>query len=239
MIDETKRIKRAYEKRSLSGKGFIYSLLNPSSLFTYQQREKAILKTLSSLEIAEPNDKKILDLGCGNGACLRSFIAYGAKPENCYGIDLLPNRVDEARKLSPNIHFQCGNAENLPYQDAYFDLILCFTVFSSIFDKSMKANIAVEMLRVLTSRGIILLYDFHVNNPKNPNVRGVKKKEIIELFQGCKILFKRVTLAPPITKVLAPRSFFFCYILEGLKVLNTHYLAAITKRGVTQSLLNL
>ena len=233
MIDETKRIKRAYEKRSLSGKGLIYSLLNPNSLFTYQQREKAILKILSSLGIVEPKVNKILDLGCGNGACLRSFIAYGAKPENCYGIDLLPNRIDEASKLSPNIHFQCGNAENLPYQDAYFDLILCFTVFSSIFDKSMKTNIAVEMLRVLTSRGIILLYDFHVNNPKNPDVRGIKKKEILKLFPGCKILLKKMTLAPPIAKTLAPYSFLFCYILEGLKFLNTHYLAAITKRGVT------
>jgi hypothetical protein len=48
-----------------------------------------------------------------------------------------------------------------------------FTVFTSILDKDMKRNIAAEMLRVLKPKGVIIWYDYFVNNPKNSDVRGV------------------------------------------------------------------
>jgi len=54
-----------------------------------------------------------------------------------------------------------------------------FTVFTSILDISMKQSIAGEMLRVLKPDGIILWYDYYRNNPMNPDVRGVKKREIV------------------------------------------------------------
>ena len=47
--------------------------------------------------------------------------------------------------------------------------------------------------------GIILWYDFIYNNPSNPDVKRVSKKEIINLFSGVdNIQFYKVTLAPPI-----------------------------------------
>ena len=48
------------------------------------------------------------------------------------------------------------------------------TVFSSTLDRRMRQNIAREMLRVLKPEGIVLWYDYHVNNSRNPDVRGVK-----------------------------------------------------------------
>jgi len=228
-IVETERIKKAYEKRDLSGKNKLYSLFNPASLFINQQKEREILKSFSKLGISDLAQKKILDLGCGTGGVLRDFVRYGAMPENCFGIDLLPDRIDAAKKTSPNIDFRCGNGEELPYEDSFFNVILCFTVFTSIFNKVMKRNIAEEMLRVLNADGIILWYDYHMNNPKNPDVRGVKKGEIQELFPGCNIHLKRITLAPPITRMVAPYSWIACYLLEKVKVFNTHYLGIITK----------
>lgn len=221
-MDEAQRIQKAYAKRDMLGKKVAWSLFNTASLFINQQREKDILRILTLLGITNLYYKKFLDLGCGNGSCLRDFIRYGAKPENCYGIDLLANRIEEANKVSPNIHFQCGNAENLPYENDFFDIVLCYTVFSSIFDRSMRYNIVKEMLRVLRPRGVILFYDFNIKKPSNLDTRGIKKREILESFQGCKIVLKRVTLAPPITRTLAPHSILLCYILEKLKFLNTH-----------------
>jgi ubiquinone/menaquinone biosynthesis C-methylase UbiE len=61
---------------------------------------------------------------------------YGARPENLYGIDLLDERIEEAKRLSPNIDFRCGNAEELPYEDGLFDIVIQFTVFTSILDRS-------------------------------------------------------------------------------------------------------
>ena len=62
------------------------------------------------------------------------------------------------------------------------------------------------MLRVLKKEGIILWYDFSYDNPKNPDVKGIKKEEIINLFPNCKFTFNKVTLAPPIVRSTAPRS---------------------------------
>jgi len=166
------------------------------------------------------------------GGTLREFINYGARPENLYGIDLLPDIIEIARYLSPNINFICRDASNLPYKNESFDIVVQFTVFTSILKKRMKKDIAKEVLRVLKKEGIILWYDFSYNNPKNPNVKGIKKKEIINLFPNCKFNFNRVTLAPAIVRFIAPRSWLLCYLFEKLSFLCTHYLVIIRKEKV-------
>jgi SAM-dependent methyltransferase len=228
-MQETERIKKAYKKRDLSNKRILYSFFNKASLFIKQQRDMKILDSLSRISISNLSDKIILDLGCGSGGVLRDFINYGVNPQNLFGFDLLADRIAKAKRLSPNIDFKCGNAERLPYKNSFFDLVLCFTVFTSIFDKTMKQNIAKEMIRTLKPKGSILWYDYHMDNPKNPDVKGVKKKEIYELFPNCEIYLKRITLAPPLARIIAPHSLFLCYLLEKLKLLNTHYIGLIKK----------
>jgi len=225
--DELSRIKQAYARRDFSGKDKLYTFFNPSALFISQGRERAIINVLKQSGIVDLSNKRILDLGCGSGGVLRDFIKYGAQPENIYGLDLLPDRIEKARKLSPNVNFTCGNAEYLPYEDCFFDMVLCFTVFSSILCKKMKENVAKEMLRVLKAEGFVFWYDYHMDNPKNPDVRGVKKQEIFALFPNCSIQLKRVTLAPPLARLLAPYSWLVCHFLEKIPALCTHYLGVI------------
>jgi hypothetical protein len=86
------------------------------------------------------------------------------------------------------------------------------------------------MARVLSPQGIIIWYDYHMDNPYNSNVRGVKKKEIRELFPDCDIELHRIILAPPLVRILAPCSLLLCYLLEKLSILNTHYLGVIRKK---------
>ena len=175
-MDEISRIKEAYAKRkAMSKKGFC-TYFSPSVLFESQQRERSIIDAIKRNYNTELSDKKILDIGCGGGGPLRDFIRYGARPENMYGIDLLPERIEIAKTLSPNINFKCGDASNLPYEDESFDIVIQIVVFTSILDKDMRKNIASEMLRVIKPKGIILWIDFFVNNPKNPDVRGARKK---------------------------------------------------------------
>jgi 2-polyprenyl-3-methyl-5-hydroxy-6-metoxy-1,4-benzoquinol methylase len=40
---------------------------------------------------------RVLDVGCGHGALLGWFHERGVKPENLYGVGLLPNRIRIAR----------------------------------------------------------------------------------------------------------------------------------------------
>jgi len=93
----------------------------------------------------------------------------------------------------------------------------------------MKQRIASEMLRVSRGGGLILWYDYHADNPWNPDVRGVKKPEIYCLFPGCRFDLQRITLAPPLSRSLAPYSWLLCCLLERIPWLCTHYLGVIQK----------
>lgn len=91
----------------------------------------------------------------------------------------------------------------------------------------MKMRIAAEMRRVLKPDGLILWYDYHMNNPNNPDVRGVKAGEIHALFPGSDIRLEKITLAPPLARLLAPCSWLLCDLLGNFPFLCTHYLGVI------------
>lgn len=224
---EEDRIRKAYARRK---RGDLYSFFNPGNLFMVQGRERRILDLLKNSGFENLKERKILEVGCGAGFWLREFIKWGANPSNLTGIDLITDRIDHAKNLCPAaVTLRCGNAESLDFSDASFDLVLQSTVFTSILDYKMKHGIAAEMLRVLKPDGLILWYDYHVNNPRNPEVRGVKKHEIYRLFPGCRIDLERITLAPPLCRGLVPFSIVLCCLLEKIPILCTHYLGIIRK----------
>lgn len=230
-MDEVERIKSVYMRRGCVTLDDRYSYFNSANLYDIQHREREILKLLAKHQMSPLADKQILDVGCGVGSLLRRLIEYGALPQNVYGIDLLSDRIEHARKISPNIDFWCGNAEELPYENGAFDIVMQFTVFTSILDYQMKEKIAQEMMRVLKSEGIIIWFDYHMDNPQNPDVRGVRKKEIVQLFPSCDYDFRRVTLAPPLARRIAPYSWLACYLLSKIPFLRTHYLAVIKRKS--------
>ncbi len=224
---EETRIASAYAKRQGS---FRYSWFNQAHVFRVQELERDILAVLRAADFQHLQEKRILEIGCGEGQWLRQLVKWGACPENVTGIDILQHRVTKARQLSPpGMQLHCGNATRLPFDTASFDLVVQFTVFSSILDITVKEMVAREMLRVLKVEGRILWYDFFLNNPSNPDVRGIRKREITHLFPDCHIDFHRVSLAPPICRLLAPYTWLGCYALERIRVFNTHYLAVISR----------
>jgi SAM-dependent methyltransferase len=201
---EEARIRAAYEKRK---DDLRYSWFSPGNLFIVQELERRLLAILARHASALLNIKKIHEVGCGTDYWLREFIKWGARPEHIVGINLLDNRVAEAKRLCPGlVTVECGSAAVLSFPDETFDLVLQSTVFTSVLDSSMKKRMASEMLRVVKTDGLILWYDYHINNPRNPDVRGVKRQEIYQLFPSCWIELRRITLAPPIARLIAPYS---------------------------------
>lgn len=229
---EAARIRAAYARRPRDGR---YSWFHPGQLYLAQELERRLLALLSRQGFAQSLDtKRILEVGCGRGFWLGQLIKWGARPEFVAGVDLLPNRIAEARCLCPpGVRLELGNAERLGMPDAAFDLVLQSTVFTSILDARMKREIAREMLRVLKPDGLIVWYDCHCNNPWNPDVRGVRKGEIRRLFPGCRIRLRRVTLAPPIARRLAPWCRPLCWVLGKIPFFCTHYLGEILKAPTT------
>lgn len=226
---ESNRIRQAYARRSTGGQDK-YSSLNPGHLLLIQEVEREILSMFSSFDAGPLEHKKILEIGCGTGCWIRKFVQWGAPPENVFGIDLLPERIEQARKLCPQgVHLDSANASSLPFPDSSFDLVLQSTVFTSILDGTMKSRVAREMLRVLKPSGYVLWYDFMFNNPGNADVQGVRGTEIRRLFPYCRIRSRRVTLAAPIGRLVGRYSPLLYMLLSCSKVLCTHYLCFIQK----------
>jgi SAM-dependent methyltransferase len=226
-MNEVERIRLTYSKRHRDG--IVYSFFNPGQLFMAQQLEKELIKLLRQHRLNPLHDKRILEVGCGTATPLRKLISYGASPENLCGIDLLPNAIEEAKRINPNIDFRCGNAEALPFEGESFDIVMQFTMFTSVLDDGMKQNAAQEVLRVLKPSGIVVWYDYFISKLTNSDVKGIGKGEIRGLFPNCTCDFNWVTLAPPIARAIAPYSFLLCYLLEKIPWLKTHYLVVIRK----------
>jgi SAM-dependent methyltransferase len=231
---EEARIRAAYAHRdtapAISSRE---SHFDPAFLFMMQDQEREILSLLRRHRRDHLHDQTILEVGCGTGGNLRRFIKWGAHPENVAGLDLLQDNIDRSRRLCPNgVSLSVGNAAQTPFPDSSFDLVVQITVFSSILESGLKQRIAKEMLRVLKADGAILWLDFFLNNPRNSDVRGVGRAEIRNLFPDCEVKLRRVNLAPPLVRLLAPSSPLLCCVLSGLTFFDTHYLGLLQmKRG--------
>jgi SAM-dependent methyltransferase len=211
------------ERVGLEGR---YSLWEPAYLYIHQERERAILRLLRRHGLHPLVDAKVLEIGCGTGAVLREFIRFGVQPANALGIDIDRDALAIARARNPGVDLRTADAAGLPASDGSFDLVLAFTVFTSIADANKRAAVASEVQRVLRPGGALLWYDFRVN-PLNPDTQALGLAEIERLF-GCEpVDSRRVTLAPPIVRALAPRSWIACELLARLPFLRTHWLALV------------
>jgi SAM-dependent methyltransferase len=228
--EELARVTAEYQRRGASKvAGGRYSLFDEAALLHAQSLERGLLTLLKRFDCTQLADKKILDVGCGSGSHLRRFLEYGAQPANLAGIDLLESRIERARALNPAIDWHVGSAHQLPYPDASFDLVTSFVVFSSVLSATMRRMIADEMWRVRKPGGLIVCYDFVYSNPRNPAVRGVSQRRIQELFgrPGATFVFRTMTLAPPLSRLIAPRARWLADALEQARVFNTHAIGVI------------
>ena len=119
----------------------------------------------------------------------------------------------------------CGDASALQAGDASFDIVCQFTVFSSILDAALRQHLANAMWRWTKPGGAVLWYDFTVDNPRNPDVRGVPLARVRELFPQGRITHRRVTLAPPIARAVCRVHPALYGVFDALPLLRTHVLA--------------
>jgi SAM-dependent methyltransferase len=225
---EISRIRAAYARRTDHDR---YQWSNPAHVFAVQERERHTLALLRSYGFSALGEVRILELGCGVGFWLREFVKWGAQPVNITGVDLLADRVAEAQRLCPaGVTLTCGDASTveLPVND--FQIVLQSMLFSSVLDQELRRALARKMLASVRHDGLILWHDFQVNNPSNPDVRGVPRAEIEKLFPNCLIDLRRVTLAPPLARAVAPTAPLLYGLLQRMGMLRTHFLGVIRKR---------
>jgi len=231
MNDEIQRIIKVYstygEDEAIRAR---WALNNPGNQAILRERQQAMQEMLMNYGFWPLDNLRILDVGCGRGDVLASLQQWGAKPENLYGVDLLQDRIEEAKRRYPDLNFLCANAEHLEFSDGSFDLVLLFTVFSSILDDTVAQNIAKEIARVLRPSGAVLWYDFRYNNPWNPNVRGMTTHHIHRFFPEFEVHLRTITLLPPLARRLGRLTPVLYPFLVAIPILRTHYLALLMKR---------
>lgn len=226
-MSETDRIARAYrELEEHSGRWDSRNLGNQAILAERRRKTRRMLEKNGFYPLGE---RHVLEVGSGRGGELAWLLELGAAPKHLAGVELLPDRVDAAKRAYPDLDFRAGNAEHLPFPDSTFDLVLAITVFSSIFDREMAANVAREIVRVLRPGGALLWYDFRYRSPANRNVHGVGSAQVRELFPTLRGPLSSLTLLPPLARRLGPLAPAAYPALTVLPFMRSHLLGLLRK----------
>ena len=103
------------------------------------------------IEAADPKPgERILDLGCGTGIVGRQVASRVGATGKVTGIDVSPNMLAVPGWLGPegvDNRMERRDAEQLPFPDSSFDLVLC--QFALMFVTNKTVALA-EMRRVVT-----------------------------------------------------------------------------------------
>src|ERR1700722_16489751 len=111
---------------------------------------------LALLTPSEPH--RILDVGCGTGYLLRSLAKRCPDADELVGVDPAPSMIEVANgSVDDNsLRFSPALAENLPFRDGTFDLVVSTTSFDHWSDQQAGLR---ECARVITPGGHLVLVD--------------------------------------------------------------------------------
>ncbi len=231
---EEERIRQTYAERALAGRGRLYHWSRADVHLNVWGRDHAIAALLAADGLCDLTGCEILDVGCGYGTWLRRLADWGADPTRLHGVDLVGERIEQARRLSPaGVDLRVDSGYGLPYGDASMDLVAAQTVFSSILDAARRGELAAELRRVTRPGGRVLIYDFRYDNPRNRDVRALRASDLRRLFPGWRLRRRTLTLLPPLARRLAAWAPALAVLLErGMPPLRSH-LCALLRRPET------
>ncbi|ROO23128.1 class I SAM-dependent methyltransferase [Salinisphaera orenii] len=102
-------------------------------------------------------EDRLLDVGCGTGALLY-HLSTSHPATQLVGLDPVPEMLAVARrKISSDIALHEGWAEQLPFADAQFDVVVSCSMFHYV---ARPLDALIEMRRVLRPGGQLVLTDW-------------------------------------------------------------------------------
>jgi SAM-dependent methyltransferase len=123
------------------------TLGHPSYVWRFgQDRRLELIRHYGDLKAG----MRILDVGCGLGAYVRKLRTIS---EDVYGVDIDPDKVEQAQKELPHIYL--APAEELPFPDASFDMVLQHEVLEHVRDDRQAVR---EACRVVKAGGRVIIF---------------------------------------------------------------------------------
>ncbi len=123
----------------------------------------------AAVRLANPSPTdRVLDVACGTGDLTLAFARSRPAPASVTGLDFTPQMLDVARcKSTPSeASFMEGDAMNLPFSDASFDVV---SIAFGIRNVSDPARALREFRRVLAPGGRLVILEF--GQPKQSVLR--------------------------------------------------------------------
>ncbi|MEW6036063.1 MAG: class I SAM-dependent methyltransferase [Candidatus Micrarchaeota archaeon] len=131
----------------------LYDHPNPFIRLTERMRAAEAVRSVAG-------NGRVLDLGCGEGYMLRQIRA-----RSLVGVDISRTALLRAAKVSGAVLVR-AYAEELPFQDSYFDAAVC----SEVIEHTMEpAGIVAELARVVRPGGKIV-----ITVPNEPFINRIK-----------------------------------------------------------------
>jgi len=100
-------------------------------------------------KIKELKPESILEIGCGFGRNINFLIKNGIEAEKIIGVDISSKMIDKAKEYlkKGTVRLIVADANNLPFKNKEFDLVLIHGVFMHVKPENIE-KVITESLRV-------------------------------------------------------------------------------------------
>ncbi|MCI0679382.1 MAG: class I SAM-dependent methyltransferase [Actinobacteria bacterium] len=144
-------------------RAFLYTLVNRSPKSNLEMVRRASLGP----------DDRFLDIGCGPGAALEHAVSSGASVS---GVDPSPSMVARASTRVPGADVRVGSAENLPFPDGHFTVVVNVASFHHWADRDAGLR---EALRVLAPGGRLHIMEGFLKEGKEGHGLSAADTEVL------------------------------------------------------------
>jgi SAM-dependent methyltransferase len=175
---------------------------NPGNIEIRAELLDAIVE-LAAIQLS--GDGPILDIGCGGGWLLEALVERGITEKRLFGVDLIPNRVEAARRRAAGADVRRADARSLPYENRSFAVVAMLTSLSSMGGPEGIEQALAEAARVVASDGLVLCYEPRLWNPFNRATVLVGSRQLRSAL-GPPVAVRALTGFPPLSRRLGSRT---------------------------------
>ncbi len=104
---------------------------------------------------------KILDAGCGSRRNIQYLLQQN---HTVFGVDQNQESIEHVKVLAeqnndskPDLHFKTSNLDNLPFETAFFDFVICSAVLHFAENEAHFDAMLNELWRVLKPEGVLFI----------------------------------------------------------------------------------